>query len=122
MSTDIQKRATLSLGGVKQSPAPQAPVAVPPAPAATAPVAPVSTVGYHQLDWHPIDDKAKTGDFVYLRPPSPGDVPEEWYWYKSREFREGSWQQTAWWKRRFGSADPCRFEPTGYRRVGEGLA
>jgi hypothetical protein len=82
--------------------------------------------------WHPMDslpkdhvDRAKVG-YVYLR----GDpyaqregideVEREFYWYVTRQYRKGSWQQIGWFRRRFGPATPPGFEPTGWRKVSEG--
>ena len=69
-------------------------------------------------DWHPIDDAIKdSAYYVYLK-----EDPQraEWFWYKTRHLRNGRWEQTGWWRKRFGAPLPPSFEATGYRRISEG--
>lgn len=68
--------------------------------------------------WHPMSEAPKDGTYLYLE----GDkASAEWYWYTTRQFRKGSWQPIGWWRMRFGPKTQPVFNPTGWRRVSEGL-
>jgi hypothetical protein len=68
--------------------------------------------------WHPMTEAPKDGSYVYFK---EDDNHDEWFWYETRQFRKGSWQQVGWWKRRFGITSQPSFVPTGFRRLAEGL-
>jgi len=69
-----------------------------------------------RLVWHPLDERAQSGDLVYLQ----GDEQfDQWYWYRTRQFRKGMWQEIGMWRRKFGPKDAPQFEIKGYRRVSE---
>jgi hypothetical protein len=50
----------------------------------------------------------------------PHEEEREYYWYRTRQFRKGSFQETGWWRRRFGPNTPPGFTPIGWRLVSEG--
>lgn len=73
--------------------------------------------------WHPMSTAPKTGEYVFLRGDecNEKEIPNEWFWYSTRQFRKGMWQATGWWSRRFGTRTPPSFTPSGWRGVKEGM-
>ena len=64
--------------------------------------------------WLPMESAPKNGKFIYLQ----GDEDHaEWYYYRTREFFDGHWEPTGWWRKRFGDKDPPKFKLTGYQLV-----
>jgi hypothetical protein len=93
------------------------PVQAPVAKAADTPVAAPVTEP-KKIAWTPMTEAPKDGTYVYL---DGDDNYEEWFFYRTREFFDGKWETTGWWRRRFGSKAPPDFEPKGFRRVSQGL-
>lgn len=75
--------------------------------------------------WHPMTTAPKNGMYVFLKGDDLADaadeVMREWFWYTTRQFRKGMWQQTGWWRRRFGPNAPPSFTPEGWRYVKDGM-
>jgi hypothetical protein len=74
--------------------------------------------------WHPMNSAPKDGTYLFLRGDpmnNEKEIPNEWFWYRTRQFRKGTWQQTGWWRRRFGPAVAPSFTPEGWVSVKEGL-
>lgn len=71
-----------------------------------------------------MESAPKDGSYIFLFGDpydSKSEIPNEWYWYRTRQFRKGSWQPVGWWRRRFGTSVPPSFTPQGWRAVREGL-
>lgn len=71
-----------------------------------------------ETPWHSMEEAPKDGTPLYFQ---NDPFKEEWYWYKTRQYRGTSWAETGWWRRRLGPAAPANFVPEGFRRVREGL-
>lgn len=98
---------------------PPAKPASPPPP--KVPTKPAASAG---KGWHSMDTAPKDGTYVYLLGEKwvPGvSLPNEWYFYNTRQMRKGCWQAVGWWRPRFGPNGPPTFMPTGWRRVSEGF-
>jgi hypothetical protein len=69
-------------------------------------------------EWLPMSEAPKDGSYVYLKEDTSHD---EWFWYRTRQFRKGMWQEIGWWKRRYGLNTIPALVPTGFRRLSDGL-
>jgi hypothetical protein len=87
------------------------------------PPAPVE-VAVDENPWHPMETAPKDGSYIFLRGDlcnGEKEIPNEWYWYRTRHINKGRWEQTGWWRRRFGPAVAPGFTPQGWVSVKEGL-
>ncbi|HEY4355940.1 MAG TPA: hypothetical protein VGN16_09350 [Acidobacteriaceae bacterium] len=73
--------------------------------------------------WRGMESAPKDGTFLYLLGDDglEKEEPNVWYWYLTRQFRKGTWQQVGWWRLRFGPSCAPSFTPKGWRSVKEGL-
>lgn len=74
--------------------------------------------------WRPMKEAPHTGIKLYLLEIG-GDGQRrhhEMYWYTTRQYRKGTWQETGWWRPVFGPNSPPKFIPAGWRHVSEGIA
>jgi hypothetical protein len=89
------------------------------------PAPPPRPVTQKEDPWQPMDSAPKDGAFVFLKGDPMADrgldVENQWYWYKTRQYRKGCWQPVGWWRRRFGPNAPPSFTPGGWRYVKDGL-
>lgn len=91
---------------------------MPVAKAADTPVVTTAAPQASKIVWSPMAEAPKDGSYVFLK----GDPNyEEWFFYHTREFFDGKWEPSGWWRRRFGSKAPPEFEPGGFRRISQGL-
>lgn len=101
---------------------PNKPKVEPSSPPPPPPPKPVVAAGGE--DWRSMDTAPKDGNYIYLLgdtlDPS-NEATNEWYWYRTRQFRKGVWQPVGWWRRRFGPAVVPSFVPSGWRSIKEGL-
>jgi hypothetical protein len=79
----------------------------------------VKTDAVKALEWHPMSNALKDGTYLYL---NNGSETKEVFFYWTRQFRKGTWQACGWWRERYGPKVPDAFNPTGWRKVTEGLA
>jgi hypothetical protein len=87
------------------------------------PISPPRAVEVMEDPWRKMDNAPKDGSYVFLKgdPCIEKEIENQWYWYKTRQYRKGCWQPVGWWRRRFGPNAPPSFTPGGWRYLKEGL-
>lgn len=72
--------------------------------------------------WRPMTIAPRDGAFlIFKNDPNEGTIPNEWYWYQTRQYIKDSWKIAGWWRRRFGPNCAPSFTPEGWRYAKEGL-